>query len=170
MWRRVTLRAIAEGLNTTTMTIYRKLTKAGINIKDLRDGGNGEITPQGAGIIASLYRNTTTTTDNEAAQQVITEVLTGGATGTTGTETPSRGAERAQVAALEARVEGLQALIAQLESERDELRKQLNQVTSLLQAEQADRQQERLLLTGGALDAQGSTQRRGWFSRLFHRD
>ena len=161
----MTLKAIADELNVTTMTIYRRLSKAGIDIKELRDDG-GEITARGAGVIASLFQNIPTTADNEAAQHVITGVANSDATGVK--DRPG-GTEAAQVAALTATVEGLRALVAQLEGERDELRRQLAQVTAALQAEQADRQHERQLLTGGNMAAQGQ-QRRGWWARLFHND
>ena len=166
----MTLKAIADELNTTTMTIYRRLEKKSINIGELRDADTGEITPAGAAVIASLFKNTGTTDDNDRVKQIITDVLTGdtqGATGEAAQQTPgSSGTEAAQVAALMATVDGLRALVAQLEGERDELRRQLSQVTAALQAEQADRQQERLALTAGSTDS--AQQRRGWFYRLFH--
>lgn len=175
MWRGMTLKAIAEELNTTTMTIYRRLEKNSIAIAELRDADTGEITPAGAAVIASLFKNTGTTEDNERVKQIITDVLTGdtqGATGEAAQQTPaSSGTEAAQVAALMATVEGLRALVAQLEGERDELRRQLSQVTAALQAEQADRQQERRALTAGTGESTGSAQdqqRRGWLYRLFH--
>lgn len=159
----MTLKAIADELNTTTMTIYRRLEKKSINIGELRDADTGEITPAGAAVIASLFKNTGTTDDNDRVKQIITDVLTGDAA----QQTPgSSGTEAAQVAALMATVDGLRALVAQLEGERDELRRQLSQVTAALQAEQADRQQERLALTAGSTDS--AQQRRGWFYRLFH--
>ena len=166
----MTLKAIADELNTTTMTIYRRLEKKSINIGELRDADTGEITPAGAAVIASLFKNTGTTDDNDRVKQIITDVLTGdaqGATGEAAQQTPgSSGTEAAQVAALTATVDGLRALVAQLEGERDELRRQLSQVTAALQAEQADRQQERLALTAGSTDS--AQQRRGWLYRLFH--
>ena len=73
------------------------------------------------------------------------------------------------MAALTATVDGLRALVSQLEGERDELRRQLAQVTAALQAEQADRQQERLLLTGATATGGDGQQRRGWLKRLFNR-
>ena len=171
----MTLKAIADELNTTTMTIYRRLEKKSINIGELRDADTGEITPAGAAVIASLFKNTGTTDDNDRVKQIITDVLTGdaqAATGEAAQQTPgSSGTEAAQVAALMATVDGLRALVAQLEGERDELRRQLSQVTAALQAEQADRQQERRALTAGTGESTGSAQdqqRRGWFSRLFH--
>ena len=115
----MTLKAVADELNTTTMTIYRRLKKAGISIDELRDDETGELTTRGASVIASLYRNTGTTPAEQAAQQVITGVITDNATGATGEAAPAgeanSGGEAAQVAALTATVEGLRALVKQLE-------------------------------------------------------
>lgn len=165
----MTLKAIAEELNTTTMTIYRRLKKAGFDIRNIRDADTGEVTAEGASLIASLFKNTPTTDGEQAIKQVITDVITGDGTGKTGPQAADRGTEAAQVAVLEATVDGLRQLVAQLEGERDELRRQLAQVTAALQAEQADRQQERRLLTGSTGDGPQDQQRRGFFQRLFGR-
>ncbi len=156
----MTLRAIADELNTTTMTIYRRLEKAGINIKELRDEETNEITVEGAGIIASLFKNTTTTEDNEAAQQVITDVLNSNRTSVTST---TDGTTAAQVASLTAQVEGLERLVTQLEGERDRLQQQVIALTAALEREQADRQAERRLLTSGtAPGTEPATTSRRW--------
>lgn len=169
----MTLKAIADELNTTTVTIYRRLEREGLKIKDLRDPDTKELTPQGAATIAALYKNTGTTPDEQAIKQIITGVMTGDGTGDTDEQPRQTAPEAAQVAALTATVDGLRALVSQLEGERNELRRQLAQVTAALQAEQADRQQERLLLTGAtATDTGGhdhDQQRRGWLKRLFNR-
>ena len=140
----MTLRAIADELHTTTMTIYRRLNRAGINIKELRADETSEITTEGAAIIASLFKNTTTTADNEAIQQVITDVLNSNKTdATSSTDSPA-----AKIAALTATVEGLKATLAQVENERDRLRSQVDVLTEMLQVEQ--QQRERLLTAGTA--------------------
>ena len=121
----MTLKAIADELGTTTMTIYRRLERSGLTIKELRDDETGEITMDGVGIIASLFKNTTTTESNDAAQQLLTDVLNSNRTGATGS---TDNTTAAQVAALTATVDGLNRLVEQLESERDELRRQLRTV------------------------------------------
>ena len=165
----MTLKAIADELNTTTMTIYRRLAKSGHNVQEIRDADTGEITTQGASLIASLFKNAPTSEQEIAIKQAITEVMTGNATGDNEQRDADRGAEAAQVAALSATVDGLRQLVAQIEGERDELRRQLAQVTAALQAEQADRQHERRLLRGDTGDAGQDQGRRGFFQRLFGR-
>lgn len=150
----MTLAELARQLNTTTMTIYRRLQKRGVTIKELRDADTGEITPAGASIIASMFSVTGTTQAEQAAAQTITGAVERNATGITG-------GDAATVAVLRAQLEGRDAIIAQLRDERDELRRQLATVTAALEREQADRSNERLLLTAG-----GSEQRRGLFGWL----
>lgn len=166
------LTEIAEQLNTSTMTIYRRLRKAGLNIADLRDEKSGEVTAAGASAIAALFDSPHAT----AAERVITPDTERDATGTTAATAAQAGqvdtAAAVQIATLTAQVEGLQALIAQLEGERDELRRQLDAVTAALHAEQADRQQERRLLTASTAQADSGEdhrQRRGFFDFLRRR-
>lgn len=141
----MTLTALARELNTTQMTIYRKLKKNGVNIADLRDDATNELTSEGISVISALFD---TTTPSNAIEDSNTNA------------TPNNSD------VLQAQLDGAMALIEQLTGERDELRRQLATVTAALQAEQADRQQERQLLTGG--DANGQ-RRRGFFARLFAR-
>lgn len=156
----MTLKAIADELNVTTMTVYRRLSRAGIDIKALRAEGTNEITVEGAGIIASLFKNTTTTEDNEAAQQVIMDVLNSNRTSVTST---TDGATAAQVASLTAKAEGLERLVTQLEGERDRLQQQVIALTAALEREQADRQHERQLLTAGTVPGtEPATTSRRW--------
>lgn len=150
----MTLAELARQLNTTTMTIYRRLQKRGVTIKELRDTNTGEITPAGASIIAAMFSVTGTTQAEQAIEQTDTGAVERDATDITG-------GDAATVAVLRAQLEGRDAIIAQLRDERDELRRQLATVTAALQAEQADRANERLLLTAG-----GSDQRRGLFGWL----
>lgn len=149
----MTITAIAKQLNTTTMTVYRRLKRAGVNVDDLRDANTGEVTAAGASLIASLFDTTGGAT--QEAQQVITGDATGGATGDTVT-----------VAVLQAKLDAATDTISRLEAERDRLLKQLDAVTAALQTEQADRQHERLLLTGS--DGNGQ-QRAHWWQNIFKR-
>ena len=139
----MTVADIAGKLNTTSMTIYRRLKKAGIDIQDLRDE-NG-ITQDGASQIAALFPDKATT---QAAQ--------------VDTDSNITNTVDVSAAVLQARLDGAMELIAHLRNERDELRRQLDAVTMALQAEQADRTRERQLLTAGVEDAT-NTRRRGLF-------
>lgn len=135
----MTLTAIANELNTTTMTIYRRLKKAGVNVGDLRDEKTGELTAAGASMIASLFDSPA---DSDLPQ--------------TDEQLASASAET-RAAVLAAKLEGANALIEQLTNERDALREQLATVTAALQREQDDRRHERQLLTG---DVNGEAPRR----------
>lgn len=150
---------MAKQLNVTTMTIYRRLEKNGLNIADLRDGDKGPLTSEGVAIIASLFDTTTPQT-----------ALTGDTTRTpqdnnSDAQTASQGASTAdmavQVAALTATVDGLRGMVEQLTGERDELRRQVAALTAALQREQDDRQAERRLLTGDVGEA-GQPRRWRW--------
>jgi hypothetical protein len=81
-------------------------------------------------------------------------------------QTASQGQAGPSEAVLQAQVDGLRALVDQLTGERDQLRVQVAQLTAALQAEQADRQAERRLLTGGSGDPDGQSRRRGLFGWL----
>lgn len=147
---------MAKQLNVTTMTIYRRLEKNGLNIADLRDSDKGPLTSEGVAIIASLFDTTTPQT-----------ALTGDATptqpgynpaGNVGTTGPSDDS----TAVLRAKLDGANALIEQLTGERDALREQLAAAQAALAAEQADRQAERRLLTGGVDGEPAAQPRRRW--------
>lgn len=165
----MTLTALAEQLNTTTMTIYRRLKRNGLTIDELRDATTGDLTPTGVSTIAALFDVTGGTETEQAAEPGGTAETEQGATG-----------DALAVAVLEAKLEGAAALIEQLTGERDELRRQLATALAALAAEQADRQQERRLLTGAAADPGDNDPhqdgkaadypRRGWFFRLFNKN
>ena len=141
----MTITAIAKELNTSTMTVYRRLRKAGIDLDQLRDENSGEVTAAGATIIASLF-DTAETSPQDTEQP-------------TGAAAASGAVMAAEV--LQARVDGLQALVDTLTDERNQLREQVKQLTAALEREQTDRQHERLLLTGDA--AEGAQPRRRWW-------
>ena len=146
---------MAKQLNVTTMTIYRRLEKNGLNIADLRDGDKGPLTSEGVAIIASLFDTTTPQT-----------ALTGDATPTQPGYNPAgsvgiTGPSDDSTAVLRAKLDGMTALVEQLTGERDALREQLAAAQAALAAEQADRQAERRLLTGDTGEAARS--RRRWW-------
>jgi hypothetical protein len=150
----MTLTDMAKQLNVSTMTIYRRCEKNGVVIGDLRDSSTGKLTSEGVAVIASLFDTTT-------PQKAITDDTT---------RTPHEHNDDTQHAAqaacdvLQARLDGANAIIEQLTGERDDLRRQVAALTAALQAEQADRQAERRLLTGGDL-AEAAEPRRHWWQR-----
>ena len=158
----MTLTDLARELGTTTMTIYRRLKRNGVNIDDLRDSSTGELTNVGVSTIAALFDRTGVTPAQPAAQQ----------SATLDTQQDTTPTTQLDVAVLQAQLDGARALIEQLTGERDELRRQLGAALAALATEQADRQQERRLLTQGdghdeKYQNQNNQTRRGFFSRLF---
>lgn len=136
----MTITAMARQLGVSTMTIYRRCKKNGVNLDDLRGEATGELSAAGVAVIASLFDATT-------PQMAFTDDAT---------QMPQDNNSDAQTAlqaacdVLQARLDGANAMIEQLTGERDELRRQVAALQAALAAEQADRQAERLLLTGGA--------------------
>lgn len=155
----MTLTAMARQLNTSPMTVYRRLKRAGVNIEELRDAGSGQLTAAGVSTIAALFD---TTTPQTAITGDATQIQHDDKRDATGVTQDAATA----AAVLQAKLDGANAIIEQLTSERDELRRQLDAVTAALHAEQADRANERRLLTAG--EAGDGQQRRGifrWFSK-----
>ena len=150
----MTVTEMAKQLNTTPMTVYRRLKKTGVNIADLRDSVSGELTSSGVAAIAALFDTSTA----QSATDTITDDVTRTSQGSNSdTQQAQTAADAIRIAELVSTVEGQRQLIHQLEAERDSLRQQLSAVTSALMAEQADRQHERQLLTGSE-----SPRRRWW--------
>ena len=152
----MTITDMAKQLNVSTMTIYRRCKKSGVKLDELRDASNGRLTSEGVAIIASLF-------DATMPQMAVTDDATQlQPDHNSETQPTPQGASTSdmavQVAALTATVDGMRVLIEQLTSERDALREQVAALTAALQAEQADRQHERRLLTGG----QDAGSRRRW--------
>lgn len=153
----MTLAEIAKRLNVSTMTIYRRLRRAGINLDTLRDS-NGGITAAGASMIASLFDAPQGAADdatrcNSETQHDTTE------------QNSVRAAEDvAQIAILTAKLDAANDTIARLEAERDRLTAQLDTLAAALEREQADRANERLLLTSG-----GGERRRGLFGWIMRK-
>lgn len=156
----MTLKALAEELHVSVMTVYRRAERNDIDIKELR-GPDKELTTEGVKLLAALFDDTTPDTTNT------TETVTMDATSLL--DDSNSEDNRVKVARLEATVDGLRALVAQLQGERDALR-------AALAAEQEDRAAERRMITGtiGASDAgeggeDHQQQRRGglfaWFRR-----
>lgn len=147
---------MAKQLGVSTMTIYRRCEKNGVNVDDLRDGPRGPLTSDGVSIIASMFDTTTpqTALADDATQTSQDMSHT--------TQDTSQGPGAASAAVLQAKLDGMVALVDQLTGERDELRRQLAAAQAALAAEQADRQAERRLLTGGD-EVQHTQPRRRWW-------
>lgn len=156
----MTLAELAKQLDTTTMTIYRRLDKRGMKIKELRDIDTGEITAAGASIIASMFGKTNITDAEQETERNKTGDAERYATDTTA-------GDAASLDVLRAKLEGANALIEQLTNERDALRAQLATAAAALEREQTDRQHERILLTAGNANDQ---RRLGLFSWLRKRE
>lgn len=112
----MTITALARELNVTTMTIYRRLKRAGVDLDQLRGPEGGELSPAGVDMIRGLF---------------------------SASERPTEPTITDDGNVLSARLEAAQNTIKRLESERDNLIHQLDALFSALEREQADRQQER---------------------------
>ena len=162
----MTLTELARQLDTSPVTIYRRLKRSGIRVETLRDENTGDLTPAGIQTIAALYdtpgRADTPSAgaaghDVPAYQDVSPDTDQG--------VTPVTGPDALPAAVLAARLEGAEALITQLTGERDALRAQLDAALAALQREQDDRRSERRLLTGGADDDPRPRRRWPWSRR-----
>ena len=152
---------MAKQLGVSTMTIYRRCEKNGVNVDELRDGPRGPLTSAGVATIASMFDTTgpQTALADDATQtpQDMSHA----------TQDTSQGPAAASAAVLQAKLDGMMMLADQLSSERDALREQLAAAQAALAAEQADRQAERRLLTGGD-DVQHAQPRRRWWGWWRH--
>ena len=145
----MTIREIAERLDVSVPTLYRRLKAEGIDVKALRDDKTGKVTPAGASVIASLF---SVSEDDAAIQEVID-----GASQPVSPDTSCNDTElRVRAAVAEARLEAAERELERLRSEVDSLRAERDRLLSLLEGEQQQRQ--RLLLTES---------KRNWWSRLF---
>lgn len=163
----MTIKQLAIDLNTSTMTIYRRLKAHGINVDELRDSDTGELTAAGASTIAALFDSVGTTGSKTDITKPCNAIQQSDATGTQQSATDG---DAVQIAVLTTKLEAAAATIANLEAERDRLIDQLAAVTAALEREQNDRQQERRLLTAGPDGSgTGNQQRRGLFSRIFRK-
>lgn len=126
----MTLAAIAKELNVSTMTVYRKLRQNGLEIGDLR-GEDGQITAEGASLIASLFDATQAATDDITQAKQVAEH------------------DATEVAVLTERLNAAQETISRLENEVTRLSDQLKAMSAALEREQLDRANERLLLAAG---------------------
>ena len=149
----MTLTAIAEQLGVSTMTVYRRCKKSGVNIADLRDPVTGEVSPDGVHVISALFSKVTAANSTQSATE-----------GGTQTPQPITDSET-RCAILETQLEAAKLRIQMLENERDRLVNQLDRLADALAREQDDRQRERLLLTGDTTTGN----KKGLFRRLFGR-
>lgn len=135
----MTLKQLAGELHTSTMSIYRRASRAGVRVQDLR-GEDGELTVAGVAMLASMFDSTTPTTE--------------GATDSTTPAAHEAHTEHneVEVARLEAEVAGLRRLVDTLEAQVADLRQRLDA------SETERRSQSQLLLTGGGF--------RGWWRRF----
>lgn len=153
----MTIKGIADELGTTSVTIYRRLKRAGIQIATLRDD-NGDITQSGASTIANLFRerdaDVQRAIDAGRADRSEAEGLIDDDRNRLQREAAS--AETRAVIA-ETRLEFALERVKALESDLEHTRLECSRLLALLEAEQQQRQR---LLTDG------HQQRRGLFRRL----
>lgn len=142
----MTMRAIAEQLGVSIPTLYRKLKAEGVALSDLRDEKTGKVTPAGAAVIADVFRGST---DDETIQDVLN-----GDFQSVSVETSRRDDADTVNAVLRVKLEAAEDKLMMVTAERDRLREQVDKLTAMLQAEQAQR--VRLLESGH--------QRRGLFA------
>lgn len=143
------LTELARQLDTTPVTVYRRLKRSGIRIETLRDENTGDLTPAGVQTIAALYDAPgRADTPSAGINEHDTPAYHGALPDTDHGVSPVTGPDAVPAAVLAARLEGAEALIKQLQGERDALRAQLDAALAALQREQDDRQHERRLLTG----------------------
>ena len=145
----MTLTQLAKRFDTTTMTIYRRLDKKGVNIKDLRDDNTKEITPAGESIIAALFDAPRETPAQQGIERNATDDV-------------QRDAQPIEVelAVLRERLKAAEDMLTAVCGERDRLLEQVDTLTAMLRTEQ--QQRVRLLEDGN--------QRRGGLFGLFRRN
>lgn len=137
----MTLRAIAAELGTTPVTVYRKLKARGIAIETLRDA-SGNITSEGASTIASLFD----VSPDEIAMQTALHQRVTQTEQVTPQVTEQVTPAEIEVAVLRERLAGTEERLSMVIGERDRLAAEVRELTQMLAAEQAQRQQ---LLTDG---------------------
>lgn len=128
----MTLAEVARQLNTTTMTVYRRLNRAGLKIADMRDADTGEITAEGVAVIGGLFTTT-------GATQPATDTTT---TSTTRTQhTTQHDAQPADVeaAVLRERCKALEDTVQRLDAECERLRVERDKLLAMLEGEQRAR-------------------------------
>lgn len=149
----MTIAQMAARLGVSSMTIYRRVKRSGLNIADMRDD-SGALTADGVATIGALF-------DNSGA-------VTGDADGITDDATKAEQATKhdaeqsnmVELARLRAENDGLRALLVQVQSERDSLREQLATAQAALAAEISDRASERRLLAAAGGDGVQDRRRR----------
>lgn len=144
---------MAKELNVTTVTIYRRLKRAGVSVADLRDVSTGELTAEGVAVIGGLFDATganTASHDDTTRTQPTTQP----------DAQPVDVDSMVEAAVLRVKLEAAEATIQRLDDECARLRGRVDVLTSMLQTEQDAR--VRLLEAD-------TTRRRGWFASWFHR-
>lgn len=146
----MTLAEMARQLNTSTMTIYRRLDKAGLKIADLRDADTGEITAEGVAAIGGLFTTT-------GATGSATNATTGSTTRTQPTTQRDAQPSEVEAAVLRVKLEATEAMLEAVTDERNRLRDERDKLLVMLEQEQ----RQRVLMLGD-----GNQQRRGLFGWL----
>lgn len=144
----MTLTDMAKELNVTTVTIYRRLKRAGVNVADLRDVSTGELTAEGVAVIGGLFDATganTASHDDTTRTQPATQP----------DAQPVDVEAAVEIATLRVKLAAAEATIQRLDDECARLRGRVDVLTSMLQTEQDAR--VRLLEAD-------TTRRRGWFA------
>mgnify|MGYP002517442215 CR=1 FL=1 len=130
------MKEVARSLGVSTMTLYRRLGKAGLKIEALRDE-NGVLTAEGVATIGQLFAETsvpqTEATESVTSSQQVSQQVTQPA--------------EVELAVLRVRLETATETIERLTEERDKLREENSRLLTLLEGEQMQRQQ--LLTDGG---------------------
>ena len=148
----MTLTDVAKELNVTTMTIYRRLKRAGVNVADLRDVSTGELTAEGVAVIGGLFDGAgvnTASHDDTTRTQPTTQP------DAQPVDVDSMVEAAVEIATLRVKLAAAEDKLSMLTAERDALREQVNNLIVMLKAEQDSR--------GRLLEAD-TTRRRGWFA------
>lgn len=127
----MTIVEMAKQLGVSTMTIYRRMKREGLNVADYRDSTTNELTSDGVAVIGSLF---TATAPHEHDK-----------THTTSTQ-PDTQPVNVEAAVLRVKLEAAEATVARLETECERLRAERDRLLNMLETEQRQRQQ---LLTDG---------------------
>ena len=150
----MTITALAKHLNVSTMTVYRRCKKNGVDIESLRDSQSGELSHEGIAVISAWFDSV----EPQSATDNATPV-----------EQSANSDKTVNEAVLRAQLDAANDTISRLEAERDRLVSQLEVLHAALEREQTDRQQERRLLLPSGADTEHQQPRKGLFARLFGR-
>lgn len=145
----MTVLELADVLHVSPSTLYRRCRKKGVDVAAYRDADTGALSQEGITAISALFDSVTSqgVPGDRGAAVSVTQQNTDDAV--------------LQLAILQEQLAAARRELDIVTRERDRLLDQLADMTAALKAEQADRAQERLLLTGSGSD---DPPRRGLFS------